>query len=563
MYKLHLCLRYLRSRVIAYFAILCVALCVAMMLIVISVMNGFLDKIETATKGLFGDIVLDTTSLNGLGYYDEFIEQVRKAMPEKIEAASPFVQTYAILQVPKTDHRQVVTLVGIRLPQRARVSTFAQGLFVQKNWPDPTFDPPIPSILDTMRGEHQRTEGILDRLTRENAKKPSPATEDLIRQVRVALSFQQDDMDTLRQAEPYQKALEDLQKQLEAARMKAETAPGQGQELQAEVGKLTDRMSEEEDAAGLQAPERRMILGLGLPALSFRTPAGDTVRNIGPGHQIVLTLIPVSRQMLSLAKPETAAFSVVDDCQTDVWSIDSNVVYIPFETLQRLNNIGPEYGQDGKLVSPARCSQIHFKVKPAFEQRSKLKAVANELRDQWLAFESQYPKASLREVSVETWWERNARIIGPIQQQRTLVVIMFAVVSGVAVVLIFVIFYMIVMQKTKDIGVLKAVGASSGGVAGIFFLYAAAIGLVGSVLGSIGGYYFVRNINAIRDASEKYLGFGVWSKEWYLFERIPNTVNLVTAVQIVIAAVLASMLGAMIPAIRAARMQPVEALRYE
>ena len=57
MYKLFLCLRYLRSRVIAYFAVLAVALCVAMMLIVISVMNGFLDKIERAAKGLFGPVV--------------------------------------------------------------------------------------------------------------------------------------------------------------------------------------------------------------------------------------------------------------------------------------------------------------------------------------------------------------------------------------------------------------------------------------------------------------------------------------------------------------------------
>ena len=67
MYKLFLCLRYLRSRIIAYFAVLGVALCVAMMLIVVSVMNGFLDRVEKAAKGLFGDIVISPgrTDLQG------------------------------------------------------------------------------------------------------------------------------------------------------------------------------------------------------------------------------------------------------------------------------------------------------------------------------------------------------------------------------------------------------------------------------------------------------------------------------------------------------------------
>ena len=70
MYKLSLCLRYLRSRVLAYFAMLGVGLCVAMMLICVSVMSGFLWKIERAARGLFGDIVVESASLSGLGLYD-------------------------------------------------------------------------------------------------------------------------------------------------------------------------------------------------------------------------------------------------------------------------------------------------------------------------------------------------------------------------------------------------------------------------------------------------------------------------------------------------------------
>ena len=67
MYKLFLCLRYLRSRAVAYIAVLGVALCVAMMVIVNSVMTGFVNKIESAAKGLFGDIVMDSAGQHGLG----------------------------------------------------------------------------------------------------------------------------------------------------------------------------------------------------------------------------------------------------------------------------------------------------------------------------------------------------------------------------------------------------------------------------------------------------------------------------------------------------------------
>jgi len=131
------------------------------------------------------------------------------------------------------------------------------------------------------------------------------------------------------------------------------------------------------------------------------------------------------------------------------------------------------------------------------------------------------------------------------------------------VVLVSVIIYMIVFQKTKDIGVLKAIGASSGGVAWIFLLYGAAVGLVGSILGTVGGYYFVRYINPIQDWVDRVFGFRVWSREVFMFEKIPNEVDPANVVGIVIAAIAAGLVGALIPAYRAARMQPVEALRYE
>ncbi|MCY2924634.1 MAG: FtsX-like permease family protein, partial [Planctomycetota bacterium] len=143
------------------------------------------------------------------------------------------------------------------------------------------------------------------------------------------------------------------------------------------------------------------------------------------------------------------------------------------------------------------------------------------------------------------------------------VVIMFGVISLVAIVLIIVIFYMIVMQKTWDIGVLMSMGASRPGIAGIFLAYGAAVGLVGAVGGIALGWAFVRQINPISDFIADSFGFRVWDREFFMFRQIPNEVDPATVWWIAVSAVVAGLVGAMIPAIRAARMQPVEALRYE
>jgi lipoprotein-releasing system permease protein len=304
----------------------------------------------------------------------------------------------------------------------------------------------------------------------------------------------------------------------------------------------------------LEGPQNRVILGLGIPGMSLRTDRGETVRILAPGSKIVLNIFPLGRAPSAIEMtPNTRRFSVVDDCRTDVWSIDSDIVYVPFESLQVLNN----------MDQPNRCSQIHLKVRGAAAMtEAQLRAVAQKVRDVVAAFRKGNPDMAAG-TEVHTWRQRQESIIAPLQSQRILVSIMFGISALVCVVLIFVIFYMIVLQKTREIGVMKALGASGRGVAAIFLGYGAAVGLVGAVAGTVAGWYFVRNINPIHDWLGRNLGFQVWSRKTFMFEKIPNTVDWTGAAFIVAGAVLAGLIGAMIPAFRAARMQPVEALRYE
>src|SRR5262249_34201586 len=132
-----------------------------------------------------------------------------------------------------------------------------------------------------------------------------------------------------------------------------------------------------------------------------------------------------------------------------------------------------------------------------------------------------------------------------------------------AVFLIFCIFYMIVVEKTKDIGIIKSVGATNGGVAGIFLGYGLAIGIVGSALGLLVGYLIVHNINYLHQKLGELMGVQMWDPEVYAFDIIPNRLNPTHMFWILLIAILAAVLGALLPAVRAGRMNPVEALRWE
>jgi len=603
MYKLVLCLRYLRRRAIAYFAVLGVALCVAMILIVTSVMTGFVNKIERAARGLFGDIVLEPYGQSGLPRYDDLIEEI-VAKVDSVEAASPRIYSYGVLRIPgQADFRMLVQIAGIRLPEATGVTDFAHGLFVQEGVAEPTFDPLRELMIRRVSDEIEAINaiGTRERNGLDNVEL-SDAALDLLSRLNNARLYLEAGLSNLKLADEKAAALEyllDAQNEVELADGDTGVLADNLVELDSRLREL-DRSSDQYevisrarramglaialgDAARLNDPidqfeaetiepwPHRVIPGLGIDALSFNMKTGERVRVVGPGSKITLYVFPVGRGMsLTDLSPNVQRLTIVDDCTTDVASIDNKTVYLPFEELQRLNDMG-EQSYEGGLVGPARCSQIQIKVRPDVTSEVELQKVCDDIETVWREFKgnyadrypNDYPHALLMTAEAQTWRERQIDLISMIETQRTLMVVMFGIISLVSVVLVFVIFYMIVVQKTRDIGVLKAVGASSPGVAGIFLAYGAVIGLVGSIIGTTGGYCFVRNINSIQDWLDDRLGFRVWTRDRFMFAEIPNEVDLLTVLIIIVGAVIAGVLGAVVPAIRAARMQPVEALRYE
>ena len=599
MYKLFLTLRYLRLRFIAYLPMVAVALSVFLLLVSASVMNGFLHKIEIAAKGLYGDIVIEPTSARGVGEYDAFIRDIKANVPE-VEEASPFMFTYGMIESDYFDNRQAVQVVGIRLPERVRVSSFGNGLFFQKPpdgshptqlayaWThtqpaapftyDPnkvSFDPNFILLATRMKQVQDDTNALINDMeqrSQETGKALDDSDLKLLGDLRTATNIQENSIRRLLVASDAQGRMATLQRQIDRP----------GKRTEAQVDQLREQLNELSEVTGITPPDRRAIMGLGVPGFSFRTTEGKTIRVIGPGQKVAVTIVPLGMESITGQElvPQREEFTIVDDCRTDVAPIDSNVVYLPFETLQRLNNMGPQVADDdpNKIVVPARCSQIHVKVRDeagiaALESKDGVKRprgqaleslVARKIEGRWVKFAKDHPQAAPgMNMRVQTWRERQAQIVNQIAAQRTLVVIMFSISGLVCAVLVFAIFYMIVYQKTKDIGVIKAVGGSSGGVAGIFLSYGAAVGLVGAAIGIVGGYVFVRNINPVHDWVGQTFGLVIWSRDWFMFDNIPNEVEPTTVFWIALYAVAAGLIGAIVPSVLAAWKQPVEALRYE
>jgi lipoprotein-releasing system permease protein len=289
-----------------------------------------------------------------------------------------------------------------------------------------------------------------------------------------------------------------------------------------------------------QVPDNGAIIGYAMATIHRAGVESDDFM-IPPGTKIAL-VFPKAGQR---PEPGYDDYSVIGYFKSGMSEYDSSHVYVPIERLQRMRALVDERGRGA-------VNQIQLKVAPGVNLDK-------------LAFELQNALERMRPMffRVSTWEQKQGPLLAAVAIEQSILNMLLFFIIAVAGFGILAIFSMIVVEKTRDIGIMKALGASTAGVRGIFLGYGLLLGVVGSGVGMAGGLLFVAKINWIEKQLSHILGHKVFDDTIYYFNEIPTRVEPWTVVGIVGGALLIAAAASVWPAQRAAKLHPVRALRFE
>lgn len=529
-YQALLTRRYLTSKIMPLLAAAAVLLTTATELIVWSVMGGFLERLIESGRELTGDVTF-AWPVAGFAHYEDLV--ARLEAHDDVAAAAPVIETFGMILLPngRPEH---VTVRGVegdigapgepgyRQGSYARVTNYAKSLYWR----------PIetPNPRDVSRVDRRLSDPL-----------PGFWEQKLLDGLR------------LREVDP----------------QTGELVPAMV--LGIEVSKFNAR-----EPGPVYLPIRRLQQ---LPDGSERV-----IDTFLPNTSLTLTVLPLDEQGRNI---DVAArrLPVANEVFTGFYPLDSSTVWVELSALQSMLRMGravrvtpanpfaviidPETGEERPAepviagVEPARVTNVLVRG-AAGVSADDLKRTCLAIYDEFAsAHAGEVPSAFDMEAQTLTWREQNAMYISIVEKEIILVMFIFGVVSFTSVFLVLAIFWAMISEKTRDIGVLRALGAHRAGIAWLWLRYGLAIGLVGGALGVVTAALIVHNINPIHEWLGRAMGIQMWDPRVYLFASIPNTIVPRHAAVIFLAGVLASVLGAAWPAIRAASMDPVKALRFE
>ena len=178
-------------------------------------------------------------------------------------------------------------------------------------------------------------------------------------------------------------------------------------------------------------------------------------------------------------------------------------------------------------------------------------------------FRQDVTDAAARPIYMIDWRQRNATFFNALQVERNVMFLILTLIVLVAALNIVSGLIMLVKDKSSDIAILRTMGATQGAMMRVFLITGASIGVVGTVVGFLLGTVVCLNIEEIRRFLSWLTNTELFSPELYFLSKLPADMNLRETLAVLVMALGLSLLATLYPSWRAARLDPVEALRYE
>lgn len=254
-----------------------------------------------------------------------------------------------------------------------------------------------------------------------------------------------------------------------------------------------------------------------------------------PGDEI--TLISPNGKITAFGTvPRMKSYRIAGTFDLGMYEYDANFIFMPLETAQTYFGLG-------ESVTNIDVTLNH----PEFLNQTK-----------------QYIRQSIGpDAYIMDWKQSNVAFFNAVDVERNVMFIILTLIILVAAFNIITGLIMLVKDKGRDIAVLRSIGATKGMIMRIFFMDGAFIGVVGTSIGLLLGVLFCKNIESIRQFLQNISGKELFSAEIYFLSKLPAQIDVAEVTTIVLISLLLSFLATLYPAWRAAKMDPVEALRYE
>ncbi len=271
--------------------------------------------------------------------------------------------------------------------------------------------------------------------------------------------------------------------------------------------------------------EDGIVLGSEL-ARELMVVKGDTVRVISP----YFVSTPVGEV------PYKKTFTVTGFYKSKMYLYDTSFCFITLTQAQRL------FGAEGMIAG------IEVKIEDPFRAEGVARAISQKFAgDLW----------------ARTWMDLNRTFFAALRHEKIIMAVILILIIVVAAFNIASTLIMVVMEKTRDIGILKSIGTPASSIMRIFIIDGLMVGGIGTFFGVIFGYALANSLDSVVNFIGRVFGISLFPSDIYYFDKIPVDTSVFDTCWIAGSAIALSLVASLYPAWQASKLNPVEALRYE